>query len=334
MPQDVMIIKNYEVDNISIRLTNDSHSWANSLSSYLSLPENCLPKTADINLSLHETDSYEKLDELINLPGIDFIYSEREIFLGRPINHRTYKVDLQVWIDLSGFGRSWIDLKNCRARAVRLKEAGVSPLYSNMIFGHHNLMTLLSRAGYSSVHASCIQVGGKGIIFTGKSGSGKSTAAYSMLRKGHPILADDLIQLKKAKPYKALSISDIFKIRQTAIKNFFPELRAVKPLHSIKEDNYYKVTKIKNLSYINNTEVEFLIIFERTGSRKSSLEKVNPSQVVGDLFPVTIGDTEPAVMERKFNFLIDFLENVRCYRAYMGTDMDYFASCIENLVSR
>lgn len=42
------------------------------------------------------------------------------------------------------------------------------------------------------LHGSCINIKGKGILLTGKSGAGKSTIASALLRKGHKLVTDDV----------------------------------------------------------------------------------------------------------------------------------------------
>ncbi len=334
MPQNDTTVNNYTAGGVSIRMQNDSPAWAASLASYLSLTPGDGPQnTPTVNLFFNETGS-EKLDRLIPLPGEQDLTFEGSLLVNHPVPYRIFAKGKQRWIDYIGFGRTWIDPLNNRAQSACLKECGISSIYTNIVLAYNPLIILLSQHGYHSVHASCVQLGGKGILFTGVSGSGKSTAAYALLRRGHPILADDRVLLQNADSCRALSISDVIKLSQEAQQTFFPELDRVKPLHYVDQELYYKVTSIDHLPYLNSTQVNYLFIFERTGTKNSRLEKVNPSRVVGDLFPVTMCDFEPAALTNKFTFLMDFLENVECYRVHFGTDMEHFACLIEDLVLR
>ena len=48
-----------------------------------------------------------------------------------------------------------------------------------------------------SVHGVCLNVSGIGILLRGKSGIGKSETAHTLIRRGHRLVADDIVTLKK-----------------------------------------------------------------------------------------------------------------------------------------
>lgn len=52
---------------------------------------------------------------------------------------------------------------------------------------------LLDQRGYLVLHASAVALEGRVVVFVGSSGEGKSTTAAAMHRRGHPLLADDLV---------------------------------------------------------------------------------------------------------------------------------------------
>jgi HPr kinase/phosphorylase len=55
-----------------------------------------------------------------------------------------------------------------------------------------------------AVHGVCVNVSGMGIILRGKSGVGKSETAHTLIRRGHRLVADDIIVLKKLSPQTLL----------------------------------------------------------------------------------------------------------------------------------
>ena len=59
---------------------------------------------------------------------------------------------------------------------------------------------LLHRRGMLVLHASAIAVAGRGAIFMGDKGAGKSTTASALIRAGHDLLTDDVVALDLAKP--------------------------------------------------------------------------------------------------------------------------------------
>ena len=326
----------YKAGNISIRIGCGSRCRFSSLQSYLALDpcEGRDDPRPDATLTLLESGT-DMLDKLIPLPGEEYLISENTLLVDRPVPYRVYTRGSQRWSDFSGFGRSLVDRERGLAKAVILRENGISPVYTDILFGYNLLMGLLHKFGYMSVHASCVRIGGQGVLFTGKSGSGKSTAACAMLSRGHPVLADDRILLRKESgAFSALSISDVVKLDSRNIGKFFPGLASARPLHLVKNELYLKITSTENLRYAAKARIESLIVFERTGLAMSRAENISPSRVVGDLFPVTIGDHRPDETSKKFNFLMELLETVSCYRVYFGTDMGDFVRCIENITGK
>lgn len=50
------------------------------------------------------------------------------------------------------------------------------------------------------VHGVCVNVAGTGILLRGRSGIGKSETALTLIRRGHRLVADDAVVLKKVNP--------------------------------------------------------------------------------------------------------------------------------------
>ena len=59
-----------------------------------------------------------------------------------------------------------------------------------------------------SVHGVCVNVAGIGILLRGKSGVGKSETAHTLLGRGHRLVADDIVVLKKISPETILGTHD------------------------------------------------------------------------------------------------------------------------------
>jgi len=55
-----------------------------------------------------------------------------------------------------------------------------------------------------AVHGVCVNVSGIGILLRGKSGVGKSETAHTLIRRGHRLVADDIVVLKKLSPQTLL----------------------------------------------------------------------------------------------------------------------------------
>lgn len=61
------------------------------------------------------------------------------------------------------------------------------------------------------IHGVCVEVYGLGIVITGKSGVGKSECALELVKRGHRLVADDIIFVKRRQHYLVGSSNDILR---------------------------------------------------------------------------------------------------------------------------
>ncbi len=65
---------------------------------------------------------------------------------------------------------------------------------------------LLHQRNILPVHGSAVAVNGKGVVFTGPSGVGKSTLAAGFHKQGHPLVADDICAISTGKNDRTMLI--------------------------------------------------------------------------------------------------------------------------------
>lgn len=59
-----------------------------------------------------------------------------------------------------------------------------------------------------TIHGVCVNVSGIGVLLRGKSGVGKSETAHTLIRRGHRLVADDAVVLKRLSPETVLGTHD------------------------------------------------------------------------------------------------------------------------------
>lgn len=322
----------YDFLGIVIEIRANSEAWADFAESYLFMARRGRTAQPGIKLSLSEVPTAAALSS-IPLPGEEYLVEEGNLLLNRPVPFKILAAGHRRWADYEGYGRVCIDYASGESSACRVRDSGIHPVYDSIVLVSNVLTSLLVKAGFYSVHASCVSVGGTGVLFTGQSGRGKSTAAYAMLRQGCPIISDDRALIYKARDsYLGAAITDVFKLRRQAVEDFFPELARERPLDVLEGEYYYKVGQAGSpLRFKVSTPVSMVMILEQTGKPESRITKINPARVVGELFPVTLSTADPYNTGRKFNYLMDFLNAVDCYQVSFGTSMEKFAGAVEKL---
>ena len=92
-----------------------------------------------------------------------------------------------------------------------------------------------------SIHGVLVDVYGEGLLIMGESGIGKSEAALELLRRGHRLVTDDVVEIRKINEHKLIGTSP-------DITRYFIELRGI-GLVDVK--NLYGVESVKEKQEID-----------------------------------------------------------------------------------
>jgi hypothetical protein len=60
------------------------------------------------------------------------------------------------------------------------------------------LGVVLRLRGVTSLHASAVSIGDRGVVFVGQTGTGKSTTAAAFARQGYGVISDDIVALAES----------------------------------------------------------------------------------------------------------------------------------------
>lgn len=88
-------------------------------------------------------------------------------------------------------------MKHCEKENIPLLR---TPEPTSKMIGLIDMFLTKSLAQEIQVHGVCVNVAGVGVLLRGKSGIGKSETALSLIRRGHRLVADDAVVLKKMGP--------------------------------------------------------------------------------------------------------------------------------------
>ena len=109
-----------------------------------------------------------------------------------------------------------------------------------------------------SIHGVLVDVYGEGILITGESGIGKSEAALELLKRGHRLVADDVVEIKK--------VSDDTLVGSSPdVTRHFIELRGIGIVH---------VKSLFGVESVKNTQAIDLVINLEEWNREKEYDRL------------------------------------------------------------
>lgn len=192
------------------------------------------------------------------------------------------------------------------------------------------LLELCKRRGRYPLHAACVALGSRGVVFPGGSGSGKSTLAIALLRAGYAFLSDDMVFLDQ-NGTRVMAFPDELDVTDETAR-MIPELakfvgRATvpgRPKHNIRVEDAFAA------EIVSECRAEALVLPRIANRDKSRLAPVDPDEVLLELAPNVLL-TEPVSSQRHFDALGALARTVPCYRLETGRDLDAAVDCLREL---
>ena len=176
---------------------------------------------ADVNRpALQLNGFYEHFEEnRIQMIGmVEYAYMNNKPVEERAkIYQKLLSYDIPCLIFCRGFvpEQSLMDVAHERKIPILGTDRGTSEFMSELIF---ELNVLL--APCATIHGVLVDVYGEGLLITGESGIGKSEAALELVRRGHRLVADDVVEIRKTNAHTLMGCAP-------TITKHFIELRRI-----------------------------------------------------------------------------------------------------------
>jgi hypothetical protein len=243
-----------------------------------------------------------------------------------------YSMGDKSWYVYRDIAEYCLDLKENRLVISLYKEPFTFYYYNILLLLLHPLGLLLENFGYNRIHASCAGLGGRAVLVTGVSGSGKSTAALALASRGAGIISDDITFIKRDDEYYyACGITRMVKLFRHTVEQFYPRLLAHDPVINEEGEMYFD-ERLINKDAVGRPRLDSILILEKTGRQASAISRVHPSKIITHIFPSSIQLNYGKYTEKKFDFLTGMLNDVSCYRVEFGTDMDEFNNTVVGML--
>lgn len=199
-----------------------------------------------------------------------------------------------------------------------------------------SLMEMLRERGLCGLHAAAIIRGQRGYLFPGDAGSGKTTIALGLVRRGARYLADDKVLLRRnAEGVEALAFTRRFNIEPT-LGRFYPEispLASLSPL-PLTSKRPFDVSTLYPGAFTPGCRPSALIHIRPVPGRTNRLSTLSPTESFMRLTRQTILASRRECAEMQLRLLGDLVASVDNYLVDNAQGPDGSPEQVLELVSR
>jgi len=331
----------FSIHDIMLRFNTDSGLISSSISEFLECfqAEEILGST-DITVSLFDLPrgiapgfSVPEDSKLLYEP------SETDMFdisiLG--ISHLNLYVDEDgstYYADFGDLGGLQYSPKQGTATGhIHTIESDDSSTISRFVFSFA-MDKLLEARGCFAIHCSAVEKNGKGIIFPGFSGAGKTTACIALIRRGYGFLGDDrpFLQYSKNGNLELLSFPEYIDVTDETVY-LFPELKEKNCLvenRHLRKKSFNAEDRYPGSIRMSCTP-KAIIYPEISKSKKSYLEKLSKSDTLKSLLPHSLLVFDKDIAKKHFDILFDLVKSTDCYKLKFGANIHELPELMESI---
>jgi hypothetical protein len=188
---------------------------------------------------------------------------------------------------------------------------------------HSQLLLWLSDRGVQPVHAGLVALDGRGVLFGGPGGSGKTTVALTCLEAGFQYLADDYVGLESANEgFIGHSLYVSTHIDPKHLRRF-PALlpHAIEGTLPIEEKYLVLLPDVFPAGYASQVPIRAVVLPHVTGADRTSWRRASRAEALLRLAPSSLFMLPHVGAGNGFQVLSRLVESVPVFRLDLGADL-------------
>ncbi len=200
---------------------------------------------------------------------------------------------------------------------------------------HRLLATWLNDRGIQFVHSGLVAIDGKGILFAGHGGAGKSTSSIACLRSGLQYLGDDFIGIERGTDGAYIGYSlYASSLLNTDHMRRFPDLvpHALDPFHQHEEKAVFYLMDMFPRALLPKTSINAIALPRVVDATHTSFKPASKVEALLAIAPTSIMSI-PVPTSRAFHVLAQLVETVPTFWLELGQDIDQIPDAIKSLAN-
>lgn len=176
----------------------------------------------------------------------------------------------------AGFGFGWL------TTAVACDES-----YVRYHFVENCVYILLDARHFTTAHAACVALHGKGVLLAGECGAGKSSLAYQCARRGWTFACDDAAHLVRGSEDRRI-VGNPYQVRfRPQAMALFPEIAGNAPFDRPNGKPSLEIdTALLNLTVAEQTTADYLVFLNREEGPHQTLSEYSKDEAFARLSQV------------------------------------------------
>jgi hypothetical protein len=194
---------------------------------------------------------------------------------------------------------------------------------------------LLKRRGLHAVHASAVERKGRGILFAGRSGRGKTTCCIALVRAGFRFLSDDhpLLQ-ERGFQLTLLPFATRFQVTSSTIE-LVPELRTGRAwVHNGIWKNNFALDEFYGTPPGVPATPGLILFPQIVAAERSHLVPISRSVALQELLPSAIMMADRQITEQQLSVFNRLAAQADAYRLFLGRDVLELPRLVAPLLER
>lgn len=193
----------------------------------------------------------------------------------------------------------------------------------------------LLQEGYQLVHASGVSDGKSALIFTGSSGSGKSTTALAAFKAEYSILGDDHCALSLGSNLKAYSLFNTIKLDESLLEHEFLYLKSY--VHTyIRTEKISKglvhTSQVSGAELANDVPVKALLTLKVSNKNEpASITPIEPASLAKTLILTTVEQCKWIDRKDVFRNITEIANQAPCYHLQLSHNFNENIQLIRRL---
>ncbi|PIZ04602.1 MAG: hypothetical protein COY58_02295 [Gammaproteobacteria bacterium CG_4_10_14_0_8_um_filter_38_16] len=185
---------------------------------------------------------------------------------------------------------------------------------------------------YQFVHAAVVGYPENGILFSGKSGTGKSTTALACMKAGMKLVSEDYCVVSDLPNVIAHSIYNSAKIEEKTL-NWFPEIKThiTNINRSINEKAFIYHHQFQPEKILLHCPIKAIVILKIENSKKSWLEPIDSHSALTSLSVSTMWQLTHSGLTT-LTHLKKLVSTLQCYQLHVGSNVMQAPALLETIL--